>query len=80
MSAGVEYAQQIIFNEQHQAKILHGCEVQAFVGDASGLAAIADVGHYRDVLALQTRTQRHACQHGNQITQASKWARLHCAL
>ena len=41
-------------------EILHGGEVDAFVGDAGGLASVADVGHDGDVASLEARAQRHA--------------------
>ena len=69
MSDGVEYAQTIAFHEQHQAEILHGGEIQSFVSDAGGLAAIADIGHDRDVASLEARAQRHAGEHGDQVTE-----------
>ncbi len=56
---------EIAFDEKHEAKILHGGEVDAFVGDAGGLASVADVGHDGDVAALQARAQRDAGEHGN---------------
>jgi hypothetical protein len=60
---------QIIFDEQNESEILHGGEVQAFVGHAGGLSAIADVGHDGDVLPLQTCAQRDTCQNWDQIAQ-----------
>ena len=60
---------EIVFDEEHEAEILHGGEVDAFVGDAGGLAAVADVGHDGDVAALQARAQRDAGEHGNQIAE-----------
>src|SRR5271169_6535787 len=46
---------EIALDEKHEAEILHGGEVDAFVGDAGGLAAVADAGHDGEVAALQTR-------------------------
>src|SRR5262249_41487102 len=46
---------EIRFDYQHQAEILHGGEVDAFVGDAGGPASVADPGHDGDVSALQAR-------------------------
>ena len=43
-----------------QAEILHGGEIQAFVGDSGGLAAIADVSHDCDVASLESRAQSYA--------------------
>ncbi len=60
---------EIVFDNQHQAKILDGGKVQAFVGYARGLSSIADVSHDRDVFALQTRPERHASEHRNQIAE-----------
>src|SRR5580692_3839307 len=56
---------EIALDEEHKPKILHGGEVDAFVGDAGGLAPVADVGHDGEVAALQARAQRHAGEHGN---------------
>ena len=60
---------QIIFDQQHESEVLHGCEVQALVGYAGGLSAIADVGHDGYVLPLQTCAQRDTCQNWDQIAQ-----------
>src|SRR5205823_6907893 len=57
---------EIIFDEEHHAKILHGGEVQAFVGDAGGLSTVADVGHDREVAFLTTGAESDTRQHGYQ--------------
>src|SRR5258708_23584296 len=58
---------EIAFDEEHEAEVLHGGEIDALVGDAGGLAAVADVGHDRQVASLQARAQRHARDHSNDV-------------
>ena len=48
---------------------MHGGEVDAFVGDAGGLASVADVGHDGEVASLQARAEGDAGQHGDQIAE-----------
>src|SRR5579862_8538010 len=38
---------EITFDEEHETEILYGGKIQAFVGHAGRLAAVADVGHDR---------------------------------
>ena len=59
----------MLSTNEHEAKILHGGEVDAFVGDAGGLAAVADVGHDGDVASLQTRAEGDAGEHGDKIAE-----------
>ena len=50
-------------------KLLHGREVQALVGDAGGLSAVANIGQTDDVLALQARAQANAGHYADQFAQ-----------
>src|ERR1022692_4252367 len=50
---------EIALDEEHETEILHGGEVDAFVSDASGLAAVADIGHDCQVASLQARAERN---------------------
>ena len=61
---------QIVFDEQYESEILHGRKVQAFVGDAGGLAAVADVGHDGDVSSLQTGTEGDTSEDRDQIAKS----------
>src|SRR2546427_4106560 len=61
---------EIIFDEEHQAEVLHGGEVQTFVGDAGGLSTVADIGHDRDVASLKTGAESYAGEHRNQIAES----------
>jgi hypothetical protein len=56
---------EIALDEEHQAEILYGGEVDAFVGDAGGLASVADVGHDGDMAALQARAEGDAGEDRN---------------
>ena len=60
---------EIALDEEHEAEVLHGGEVDAFVGDAGGLATVADVGHDGEVASLQARAQRDAGEHGDKIAE-----------
>src|SRR5664279_2758539 len=58
--AGRRVSPQVVLDHQYQSQLLHGREVQALIGDAGGLPAIADVSEARDILALQPRAQTDA--------------------
>ena len=60
---------EIRFDEEHEAEILHGGEVDAFVGDAGGLASVADVGHDGNVASLEASAERDARKHGDEIAE-----------
>ena len=57
---GCRVCPQVIFDEEHQAEILHRSEVQSLISDACRLAAIPDVSHHRNVAPLQARAQSYA--------------------
>ena len=59
----------VIFDDQHKTEFLDGGEVETFVSNAGGLAAVADIGHDGDFAALHARAQGDSAENGNQITQ-----------
>src|SRR5213594_4545798 len=60
---------EIVFDEKYQAEVLNGGEIQAFIRDSSGLAAVANVGHDSNFASLKARTKRHAGEHGDEIAE-----------
>src|SRR5438445_5934484 len=70
---------EIVFDEQHQAEVLNGREIQTFIRDSSGLATVADVSHDGNFASLKARTKRHAREHGNKIAEGRD-GRDHVAL
>ena len=60
---------EIVLDDENEAELLDGGEVDAFIGDAGGLAAITDVGKGGDVPALQASTQTGTGEDGDEIAQ-----------
>src|SRR6185437_6361869 len=58
---------EIVFHEQHESQLLDSSKVEAFVGNAGGLAAVADVSHYGNVLALEPGPEGDPSQYRDQI-------------
>ncbi len=60
---------EVVFDHEDDAEFLHGGEVEAFVGGAGGLAAVADVGEAGDVLALDAGAEGDAAHHGDGVAE-----------
>ena len=58
---------EIALDEEHETEILHGGEVNAFVGHAGGLPPIADPGERCDITSLQACAERDPGEHRDEI-------------
>jgi hypothetical protein len=64
---------QIIFENENERGFLGGGEIQAFVEDASGAAAVADPGHGHDFLAKVAAGHGYAGHDGDEIAEHGDW-------